>query len=369
LKKFLALIAFSLVSIGLLSFLPEASAITVNPLIDLSTPAATSLGTSVDVDGNLIIAGDTSGGTSGKGVAFLFDQTNTVLQTYVNPSQITGEQFGDAVAIDGNLVVIADPWDDNGGQDAGIVYLYDTSGNLLQTINNPNPQASVQDFFGNSVSISGNLILIGHIGDSTGATQAGSAYLYDTSGNLLQTINNPTPTVGEGFGFDVSLSGSLLLIGSPGDTTGASNTGSVYLYDTSGNLLHTINNPTPQNNDIFGNAVSMDGNRLVVGARQDNTGATFSGSAYIYDTSGNLLHTLNNPSPAAFDEFGFDVGISIDKILVGARLDNTGDNNAGSVYLYDTSGTLLQTINNPDPIIGQQFGVSLDISGNLDYLL
>ncbi|MDB9424005.1 FG-GAP repeat protein [Microcystis aeruginosa CS-564/01] len=100
---------------------------------------------------------------------------------------------------------------------------------LTQTFNNPTPEDD--DSFGNSVSLSGTLALIGANGDNTGAQYAGSAYLFDTTTyNLLQTFNNPTPQIRDYFGTSVSLSSTSAFIGAPFDDTGATDAGSAYLY-------------------------------------------------------------------------------------------------------------------------------------------
>lgn len=98
------------------------------------------------------------------------------------------------------------------------------------TIVNPTP--AVSDFFGNSVSISGDKILIGAVNDDTGATDSGSAYLFDaTTGALLQTFSNPTPTVSGNFGYSVSISGDKVLVGAFGDNTGSVfQSGVAYLF-------------------------------------------------------------------------------------------------------------------------------------------
>jgi len=286
----------ALVLLGSLNFASGASS--TPTILEITSP--NQFGHSIATNGNLVIVGDIFAGSTGQGSATLFDLDGNIVRTYENPSLLTGEQFGRQVAMDGNLILISDPWDDLGEVDSGIVYLYDTDGNLLQTFINPNPASIGQDFFGHGLSISGNLILIG----ATEPNAVGTVYLYDTDGNLLKTFNHPTPEIGINFGHDVSISGNLVLIGTPGDNTDAENTGIVFLFDTDGNLLHTIHNPTPELNDLFGNAVFIDGDRIVIAARQTNTGA---GEAYVYDTDGNLLHTLPNPNPDSQDRFGFDI--------------------------------------------------------------
>jgi len=327
-------------------------------------------GFSVSLSGNNVLVGaqNDDTGADNAGSAYLFDATTgNLLQTINNPTPVGADQFGRSVSVSGNNVLVGAPLDDTGANNAGSAYLFDaTTGNLLQTFNNPTPVSG--DNFGTSVSLSGNNVLVGTPFDDTGATNAGSAYLFDaTTGNLLQTFNNPTPGLFEFFGNSVSVSGNNVLVGAQNDDTGANNAGSAYLFDaTTGNLLQTINNPTPENDDNFGFSVSVSGNNVLVGAHRDETGATNAGSAYLFDaTTGNLLQTFNNPTPASFDNFGFSVSVSGNNVLVGAPLDGTGFSDAGSAYLFDaTTGNLLQTINNPAPVSSDEFGRSVSVSGN-----
>ncbi len=321
-------------------------------------------GQSVSISENYVLVGahrdDT--GAQDAGSAYLFDTSGNLLQTFNNPTPELEDRFGIRVSISENYVLVGAHHDNTGVQSAGSAYLFTTSGNLLQTINNPTPER--YDRFGHSVSISENYIVVGAPWDDTGAEDAGSAYLFDTSGNLLQTFNNPTPELKEEFGESVSISGNYIVVGANHDNTGAQSAGSAYLFDTSGNLLQTINNPTPERADLFGKFVSISGNYVLVGADADDTGAKDAGSAYLFDTSGNLLQTINNPTPEHDDQFGHSVLISGNYIVVGAHHDNTGAQSAGSAYLFDTSGNLLQTFNNPTPEPYDGIAHSVSISGN-----
>ena len=54
--------------------------------------------------------------------------------------------------------------------------------------------------------------------------------------------------------------------------------------------------------------------------------------------------TLTNPSPAAYDYFGYSVAaVSSDWVLIGAHRCDTGATDAGAAYLFTTDGTLLTT--------------------------
>src|SRR3989344_4418078 len=178
------------------------------------------------------------------------------------------------------------------------------------------------------------------------------------------TINNPTPAAGDIFGNSVSIDEDRFIIGAPSDDTGATDAGSAYFFDaTTGALLQTFNNPTPAEADFFGSSVSLSGNMALIGAYNDDTGATNAGSAHLYDaTTGTLLQTFNNPTPAYNDQFGYSVSISGDKVLISAPLNNT---HYGSVYLYDaTTGALLQIFSDPKPTEQDFFGWSTSISGD-----
>lgn len=103
-----------------------------------------------------------------------------------------------------------------------------------------------------------------------------------------------------------------------------------------GSLLWALNNPTPVNSDQFGWSVSISGNHAIVSAYQDDTGASDAGSAYIYDvTTGSLLWTLNNPTPATSDRFGYSVAISGNYAIVGAWGDEAGAGDSGAAYIYN----------------------------------
>jgi hypothetical protein len=80
-------------------------------------------------------------------------------------------------------------------------------------------------------AVGGTRLLIGAYQDGTGAFQAGSAYLFSTNGTLLNTFTNPTPASQDWFGYSVASVGSdQVIIGGVWDNTGATHAGSVYVY-------------------------------------------------------------------------------------------------------------------------------------------
>ena len=99
--------------------------------------------------------------------------------------------------------------------------------------------------------------------------------------------------------------------------TGATDTGGAYVYDLNSGTpdvrLVTLNNPTPGAGDQFGNSVAISGSRIVVGAHADSDLASYAGKAYVYDlecaSPAIPIATLNYPATIGYERFGESVAI------------------------------------------------------------
>ena len=284
----------------------------------------------------LIGASSDNTGATHAGAAYLFDLAGTLITTYTNPTPQAADNFGYAVAgVGANRVLIGARSDSTGAYDAGAAYLYDLAGNLLVTITNPTPV--MYDEFATSVAAVGeDRLLIGGYGESTPFDGVGAAYLYDLTGKLLTTFTNPTPVASDYFGFAVAAVGTNhVLIGADGDNTGATDAGSAYLFDLAGRLLTTYTNPTPAASDHFGWTVAgMGDDRVLIGTIYEDIGATNAGAAYVFDLAGDLLTTITNPTPANNDYFACAMASVGNQLLIGANWDDTGATNTGAAYLF-----------------------------------
>lgn len=339
--------------------------------IDLENPApsdSTQFGNSVDVSAEYAVTGAHGNGTGApaSGQAYIFNVLTGELQATINnPSPATNDFFGIEVAISGSLALISARDDDTGATDAGSVYLFDAAtGALLRTFNNPAPSAS--EYFGVSIDIDEPYVLIGAYRENTYGTGAGLAYLYHTgTGALLHTFNHPSPSTNDFFGEAVSVCQSYALVNAPLDDTGATDTGIAFLFTTSdGVLVRTFTNPTPQTLDIFGESVAVTETHALISAYLDDTGATDTGIAYLFDVNtGAIIHTFANPTPAVSDEFGFELALSDKYALIGARYDDTDATNAGGAYLFDIeTGELIRSYFHPAPDGQDFFGYAVALS-------
>jgi outer membrane protein assembly factor BamB len=274
---------------------------------------------------------------------------------------------------------------DQGSAFTSKVNTLSAGGALLQTLNNPNAYStSSSDWFGYSVAISGNYAVVGAYNeDDTGGTSSGKAYIFNvTTGALLWTLNNPnvySTSASDYFGKNAAISGSYAIISAynEGDASGGFS-GKAYIFNvTTGALLWTLNNPNVYStsySDYFGWSVAISGNYAIVGAYQeDDAGGTDSGKAYIFNvTTGTLLWTLNNPNPYSTsdsDAFGQSVAISGNYAIVGAyNEDDIGGTSSGKAYIFNVAtGQLVWALSNPNAYSTSSsdwFGYSVAISGN-----
>jgi hypothetical protein len=278
------------------------------------------------------------------GAAYVYDASNySTAPTKLTPSGLAaGDRFGWSVATTANHVVVSAIYDDDQGSDTGAVYVYDAS-NLSATPTKLAPSGLGNfDYFGYSVAATSNHIIISNQDDAQGYA-AGAVYVYDASNlSATPTILTPSGLQGEDFfGWSISANSSYIVIGARGDDDQGSGAGAVYVYDAT-NLSASPTKLTPTGlgaSDNFGADVAITSNHIVVGANNDDDQGDNAGAVYVYDAT-NLSAAPTKLAPSgigAGDRFGDTVTATSDHIIVGARLDDDQGSNAGAVYVFDAS--------------------------------
>lgn len=303
------------------------------------------------------------------GSVHLIDASWRPVSQIQNPNLAPHNFFATALHIDANGVLVGNWYDDLGGSNSGAAYAYDRMGNLRLQLHSPSP--APEDRFGYAVSQVGDNLLVTAYKDDTLATDAGSAYLFDgATGELLHTWYDPTPAIADRFGHSAASWGKYAIVSCYRESEILPNSGAVYLFDSEdGSLVRTIYNPKPQHADLFGKAVAVRGDQLVVTAIGDKAGYSFEvGAAFVFDlNTGALLHELVNPNPLPESQFGEVVAWAGDNVLIGApEVDVDGVSNAGTAYLFSgKTGRLLATLQNPDPTENDYYGRAVAGLGNL----
>ncbi len=312
-------------------------------------------GQSVAISADLIVIGapeKSSPGASAAGAAYVFRREGSSWiqeAKLVAPTPTTTDRFGQSVSISGDRIIVGAIGDDtSAGVNTGSAFVFLRNGtSWAQEANLIASDASANDYFGLSVSISGTRAVVGTLNDNTPAgLQAGSVYIFQWTGTAWTETAHLFASDGAAldiFGVSVHLSGERLAVGANGDdTAGGTDAGSVYVYRKEGaswvQEAHVFaSDPAPF--DDFGNSVCLSGDLLAVGADGDDTQAgNFVGSVYLFHRNGLIweqVQKITNPGPAEFDQFGFCVSLAENRLLIGAMQDDTAAGaNTGSAYVY-----------------------------------
>lgn len=326
------------------------------------------LGIAVSISNGIALVGaaldDDNGSNSGS--AYLFDTSSGQQIAKLLPNDgAAGDVFGAYVAISGNFAVVGAIRDDDNGTDSGSVYLFDVnSGQQLAKLLPDDGNAS--DYFGNSVDISGDVVIIGAWGHDANGSNSGAAYLFDL--NTGQQIAKLLPDDGAGgdqFGAAVAISGTFALVGALGDDDNGSSSGSAYLFDINTAQQIAKLHPTDADaQDSFGEFVAISAGVGLVGAAGNGDS---SGSAYLFDiTTGQQVAKLLPSDGQVGDYFGSAVAISGGLAVVGALGNDDNGPNSGSAYLFDVNtGEQLAKLISTDNDAADRFGFAVDVAGGL----
>jgi hypothetical protein len=289
---------------------------------------------------------------------------------------VAGDFLGLDASMSGNYTIVGAPYDDIGVNiDQGSAYIFYFNGSTwIQQQKLTASDGTANDAFGTRVSMSGNYAIVSSLSDAIGANAyQGSAYIYFFNGSTWvqqQKIVAPDGTAGDYFGSSVSISGNYAIIGAASDTPG----GSAYIFFYNGSSWVAQQKLTASDalaDDAFGNEVSISGNYAVVGAVGDDIGANNDrGSAYVFFYNGSTWvqqQKLTASDGTAGDYFGVSVSVSGNYIVVGAYAEYTGPNTfQGSAYVFYFNGTWTeqQKLTSPDGAAFDSFGERVFISGN-----
>ncbi|MGB0388608.1 MAG: hypothetical protein ACPGWR_27625 [Ardenticatenaceae bacterium] len=334
-----------------------------------------SFGQSVSLSGDwaLVGAAEDSKGSSGLGAGYLYHWDGDMWQESAKleaSDGSAGDGFGRVVSISGDVALVGAPFDDDHGTSSGAAYLFRFDGSQWQEEAKLTATDGAQfDRFGLVVSISGDVALVGAPFDG-----AGRAYIFRFDGESWQE-ERVLSNQGGLFGRSVSVNGNVALIGTnssaivyrfEGSTwqeeqvlaigdglasslsvfgkqaivgaTSEGAAGKAYLFALDGSNWQEQGVLTsPNEEESFAHTVSLFESRALIGVREaDNS--TRSAYLYRFDGTNWVQETLLNASNGVSDhDFGHVVALADNKALIGAPKDNPADEQSGRAYLYDLS--------------------------------
>ena len=321
-------------------------------------------GSSISVSGDVIVIGasdDENENGPDAGSAFLFTKPTdgwdsdspladpATLRAFDGPA---GDRFGHSVAVEGEVLVVGVPGNHDTERGRANVFIQRGSDWDYSRILNA-PDGAPGGRFGSSVALRDNTFVVGAPG-RLGGDDPGAAYVFirpdDRWGSEYKVTYNVKLTMPDGvaearFGYSVAVHGDMVVVGAPGKENGGG-TGAVYVYTKPESGWTRA--PTPAKltvsggaaGDLFGHAVSIIGDSIVVGA----PGGDGASAAYVFTKTGSAwadtssATKLSPTDSAAGERFGHAVSARGDTIVVGAPGSESGDG-AGAAYVFTKPDT------------------------------
>jgi hypothetical protein len=246
-----------------------------------------SLGHSVAIDGDRIIAGapadSTSEANSGAAYVYRYEFNTDLMQFAWNNGQQVfasdragGDNFGDAVAIDGARMAVGAPRNDDPFNSGSAYVFVDDGVSILQEGKLVAPVPGGSDLFGSSVDIDGTTVVVGAFNNDspTAVSNVGGAYVFDGPGGtwtFTQELLADTPVAEDFFGSSVAIEDGIIAVGAPGVDVLPLNadTGAVTVYEHDGSIwAFSQEIITPHLGDtesFFGEAVAIHGGSIIAG--------------------------------------------------------------------------------------------------------
>jgi hypothetical protein len=144
--------------------------------------------------------------------------------------------------------------------------------------------------FGRSVSIDGECIVLGAPGAANGSGANSGVFYVSTLGGAMTKFTASDGDVGDNFGYAVCASGDYIVVGAPeDDDLRGRNCGSAYIFKRQGASWvqqAKLTGIDSAYDDLFGCAVSIDGDYVIVGAQGNDSKGPNCGAAYIFKRTG-----------------------------------------------------------------------------------
>jgi len=331
----------------------------------LDTDTNDFFGQSMDVDGNYAVVGAYGCGVGGAAYVFEFADGFWYQRAKLVATDATADDwFGMAVAIDGDTVVVGAPDD---GPSVGSAYVFTRSGDTWsQQAKITGPSTMIGDYFGMALDLDAGTLAIGSESHGTG----GAVFVYTGAGAswALQQEFTGTDTVsGNRFGGDVKVAGDTIVVGA---IYHASN-GAAYVFTRAAGVWSERTQLVADDGsatDQFGDSISISGGTIAVGAPRTDQSGNDTGKVYLFSGSGADWTQDAALDPADIDTddwFGVSVSLEGERLLVGAYMG--GPSGRGSVHAYENKGGTWKrrTVIDRDEDLTSSFGMQVALTGDM----
>jgi len=295
-------------------------------------------------------------------------------------------EFGAAISRDDGVLLVGARDTFVSGSGPGACYVYNYDPGLDEWVFQQKLIASdgaSRDGFGSSVSLHGELAVIGAPLDNTTLADVGSCYIFRLDSLLgswteEQKLMSPTNGFQQMFGASVGIIGDSILVGVPADDELILDGGAVHAFQydiTQGDWMpaEIITASTGEIWDYFGTSIAMHEEFAVIGVPEDDDEGLDAGGAFTFRrdlVAGNWTEEQRLPAAGgvADDRYGSSVAVSPEFLVVGAPFDDATNLNTGSVYVYRIeAGSIVfeQKLVAGDGLPDDRFGSAVGISDDV----
>ena len=284
-----------------------------------------------------------------------------------------------SLSSDGNTIAIGAPYNNGNGTYSGHVRVYENINGTWTQIGQDIDGADPWSTSGASISINddGTILAIG-APQHNGYTGYVGIYEWNTHWNLITQIYGDTGDDDFGFDLDLNSNGDILAVGSPRSNDAGQYSGKVSIYERQGNtnvwnqIGNDIDGQAANDNSGYSVSLSSDGNIVAIGA-PGNTGSYYEeGYTRIYEYNGSNWNQLGQDliGESIYDYSGYCVSLSSDgnRVSIGAPENNGGGINSGHVRVHEYNGSawnqLGQDINGEATVDRSGESVSMSNDGN-----
>jgi hypothetical protein len=355
-------------------------------------------GGSVAISGDTVVvgaAGEDGAAASNRGAAYVFERNQGGPDSWGQVQKLTASDaegsdfFGTSVAISGDTAVVGASGEDGLGSERGAAYVFERNqggaDNWGQVAKLAASDTQNDDYFGRSVAISGDTVVVGADLEAGAGSSRGAAYVFARNHGgadgwgQVQKLTASDAQNGDYFGWSVAISGDTVAVGAYGEDGAGSDRGAAYVFERnqggpdSWDQVTKLTGSDAQNGDNFGRSVAISGDTVVAGAYGEDGAGSSRGAAYVFERnqdgadSWGEVEKLTASDAGDYDHFGGSVAISGDTVVAGADYEDGAGNNRGAAYIFVADDGCWQEVAIPrasDAGDYDHFGGSVAISGD-----
>lgn len=327
-------------------------------------------------------------GAANSGAAYVFRRRGAEWhqEAYIKASDTSKDaELGKSIVLQGDTLILG-AWKE---AEQGAVYVYQREGTTWRELEKITAQPRQNGSnFGQSLALLGDVLVIGAGAQDVNANDTGAVHIYRRGADLTWTFDRilSPDTLGtyNWFGSSVSMTDDYLVVGSTGEGNGTLAGGAAYVFRTKTfELIDMIKPSSAGTVGFFGEYTAVVGDTIVISSFNNNAGLS-NGTVYVYapgqDGKFEQKLELAASNAGGGDQFGTGLALTQDYLLVGAAhessaavgingsLQGSAVENGGAAYLFARSGAIgfrqIAHIKASEPASGAQFGCAVAIAGS-----